>query len=451
MHVVIIGNGIAGITTARTLRKKNSDCRITVISSESRHFYSRTALMYIYMGHMKYEHTKPYEDWFWEKNRIDLCFDHVEKIQFENKLLQLRSGQSMTYDKLVIAAGSVSTRHDWPGQEADGVISLYGLQDLKLLEKYSSTTKRAVIVGGGLIGIELAEMLRTRNIEVTYLVRETYFRGNLMPAEEGKMITDHIRLDHHIDLRVNTELKQIYSDSHGRVEAIETSGAEIIPCQLLGIAVGVKPNVAFLKDSGLEIDSGILVNELLETNVPDVYACGDCIQHRKSPRGRKAVEQVWYSGRMMGECLGETLAGINTPYRPGVWFNSAKFFDIEYQTYGEVPAKLRQDKSDFYWQHHEKKVALHFVFQKESSVFTGINSFGIRLRHAVMERWINERKTIEYVLTHFRDAWFEPEFHKNYSPEIIAAFNQKTGSNLKVEAKSWKRILSHIKSATYGH
>lgn len=450
MHVVIIGNGIAGITCARTLRKHHSACRITVISSESQHFYSRTALMYIYMGHMKYEHTKPYEDWFWEKNRIDLCFDHVDSIQFENKSLLLHSGQEISYDKLVIATGSVPNRFEWPGQEAEGVISLYGLQDLELLEKYSTDTNRAVIAGGGLIGIELAEMLRTRNIEVTYLVREPHFWANILPQEEGQMINKHIRLDHHIDLKLNSELKQIFSNSNGRVEAIETLSGEKIPCQLVGLTVGVRPNVDFLRNSEIEIDKGIMVNEFLETNIPDVYACGDCVQHIKPPVGRKAVEQVWYTGRMMGECLGETLSGKRTAYVPGVWFNSAKFFDIEYQTYGDVPAQPTSEQSDFYWQHPTKYAALHFVYEKESGVIKGINSFGIRLRHAVLEQWIKDHKTVDYILMHFEDAWFEPEFHKNYTQEIITAFNQKTGAQLKAHKKSWQRILSNIKKANYG-
>jgi NADH dehydrogenase FAD-containing subunit len=84
-NIVIIGNGISGVTCARHIRKKDESAQITIISGETDHFFSRTALMYIYMGHMKYEHTKPYEDWFWEKNRIDLKRAWVEKIDFEKK------------------------------------------------------------------------------------------------------------------------------------------------------------------------------------------------------------------------------------------------------------------------------------------------------------------------------------------------------------------------------
>src|SRR5882762_3667308 len=171
MHIVIIGNGIAGITTARNVRKL-SDHEITVISSESKHFFSRTALMYVYMGHMKYEHIKPYEDWFWEKNRINLVFDHVENIVFENKECWLSSGKNISYDKLVIASGSKPNTIGINFSKIKGAQGLYSLQDLQLLEENSKNIKRAVIVGGGLIGVEMAEMLHTRNIPVTFLVME---------------------------------------------------------------------------------------------------------------------------------------------------------------------------------------------------------------------------------------------------------------------------------------
>ena len=130
MRVAIVGNGISGITAARTIRKMNAACSITVISSETKYFFSRTALMYIYMGHMKFEHTKPYEDDFWKKNRIDLIQDFVTDINFENKSLNLKEKGSFSYDKLLIASGSKSNKFGWPCQDFKGVQGLYSYQDL---------------------------------------------------------------------------------------------------------------------------------------------------------------------------------------------------------------------------------------------------------------------------------------------------------------------------------
>lgn len=229
-HIVIIGNGIAGVTAARHIRKL-SDKKITIVSAESKYFFSRTALMYVYMGHMKFEHTQPYENLFWKKNRIELAHGYVTKVNTEEKLLQIDGAPSLSYDKLIIATGSKPNKFGWPGQDFDGVQGLYSKQDLELLEENAPNNKvckRAVIVGGGLIGIELAEMLRTRNIPVTFLVRETSFWNGVLPQGESEMINEHIR-EHHIDLRLGSSLKEIVPDENGRAKSvvIEETGKKL--------------------------------------------------------------------------------------------------------------------------------------------------------------------------------------------------------------------------------
>ncbi|NNE54680.1 MAG: NAD(P)/FAD-dependent oxidoreductase, partial [Flavobacteriales bacterium] len=378
-HIVIIGNGISGITAARHLRKR-SDNRITVISAETDHFFSRTALMYIYMGHMKYEHTKPYEDDFWENNRIELLRDLVQSIDYDNKLLKLKDGEDLAYDKLILAVGSKPNKFGWPGQDLDGVQGLYSYQDLQNLERITHaplskpedrTVSRAVIVGGGLIGVELAEMLLTRDIPVTFLVRENRFWGNVLPEQEGELVARHMR-EHHVDLHFETELKEILSDENGRCRAVITTEGKEIKCQVVGLTAGVSPNIDFLKNSDLKTDRGIIVNRMLETNIDDVYAIGDCAQFSDPPEGRRSIEQVWYTGRMMGETIARTLTGQPTEYAPGFWFNSAKFFDIEYQTYGTVSGELQEGQEEFYWEHVDGKMCIHLIWESNTRKFTGI-------------------------------------------------------------------------------
>ncbi len=190
-HVVIIGNGVAGITAARHIRRI-SDKKITVISAESEYFFSRTALMYVYMGQLKWQHLKPYEDWFWDENRIELKLAHVEKIEPASKMLFLRGEEKMSYDKLILATGSVPRFLGWEGENLKGVQGLVTKQDLELLEENSRNCKNAVIVGGGLIGVELAEMLHTRNIPVTMLIREKAFWQNVLPLQDAQLISRHV-------------------------------------------------------------------------------------------------------------------------------------------------------------------------------------------------------------------------------------------------------------------
>ena len=143
--IVIIGNGISGITAARHIRKMSDD-DITVISGETDHFFSRTALMYIYMGHMKYEHTKPYEDWFWEKNKIHLVRDYVTEVITDDKKVVLRNKGELHYDILIIGTGSKPNKFGWPGQDLKGVHGLYSYQDLEYMEVYTKNIEKAVIV-----------------------------------------------------------------------------------------------------------------------------------------------------------------------------------------------------------------------------------------------------------------------------------------------------------------
>lgn len=422
-HIVIVGNGIAGITAARHIRKR-ADCRITVISGETDYFFSRTALMYVYMGHMKFEHTQPYENWFWKKNKIELINGWVTGVDFDSKSLSIGENQELRYDKLILATGSTPNKFGWPGQDANGVSGLYSKQDLDYIAEQTKTTKQAVIVGGGLIGVELAEMFHSRGLEVTFLVREKNFWDIVLPEEEAKMINQEI-IEHHIDLRLETELKEIETDSQNQVTAVITNSGERIDCQFVGLTVGVSPNVSWLKESGLEINRGIMVNEYLETNIPDVYAIGDCAEHQKPLTGRRPVEQVWYTGRMMGETLARTITEEKTAYKPGVWFNSAKFFNIEYQTYGQVKPQLETGEEQFVWQSADHKKLLRVVFDEKSMAVLGVNVFGIRMRHEVWDDWIVNHKKINFVMEHLDQANFDPEFYKTHEYDIRDQFNQE--------------------------
>ncbi|MFZ1657690.1 MAG: FAD-dependent oxidoreductase [Flavobacteriales bacterium] len=425
-RIVIIGNGISGITAARHIRKR-SDAKITVVGKESEHFFSRTALMYVYMGHTRFQDIKPYEDHFWEKNRIELKHATVSRIDTSLKRVDLSDGFALEYDKLIIATGSESNMFGWPGQHLPGVQGLYSLQDVEAMEANTKGIQSAVIVGGGLISVEMAEMLRTRNIAVTFLVRENTFWGGILPKQEADLITRHMR-EHGVELRFTTELEEVLAGADGRVRAVRTKSGEELPCGFVGLAVGVHPNIAWLKESAtIKTDKGVLVNEHLETNVPDVFAIGDCVEFHKHPDPqRRNIEQVWYTGRMMGETVARTLTGERSAYDPGIWFNSAKFFDIEYQTYGWVRNKLQDGETEHYWEHPNGKTALHLVWNAESRKFHGVNSFGFRLRHEVFDRWLRENVTVDHVVKHLHKAAFDPEFFERMELAVRASFNAKS-------------------------
>ena len=421
MHVVIIGNGVTGVTAAIRLREKHPDWRITIISGESSYHYSRPALMYIFMGHMSYKSTKPFEDDFWPKNRLDLHRDWVTGIDTDRKRLRLHKSNTLDYDKLLIATGSKSNKFGWPGQDLDGVQSLYDLRDLRTLYENVKTTRHAVIVGGGLIGIELAEMLHSRNIHVTFLVREESFWDNIIPGEESRMINRVIR-DQGIGLKLKTNLKEIVDDGTGRACAVITDKDERIDCELVGLTAGVSPNIDLVKDTKIETNRGVLVDRSFRTSMPEVYAAGDCAEIRTENGDQNLIQQVWYTGRKQGEVVGDVLSGESWSYDPGIWFNSAKFFDLEYQVYGQVNLGI-QDERNLIWEHPNHRHSVRIVYTKEGVI--GLNLMGIRYRHQVCDSWIAERRPVTDVLENLEEANFDPEFYRRYEAEIVGTLTEQ--------------------------
>ena len=399
------------------------------------------------MGHMRYEDTKPYEDWFWEKNKIDLVHSHVDKVEFKSKILLCSDGSEINYDKLIIATGSKSNKFGWPGQDLNAVAGLYSYQDLQNMENYSNGLKRAVVVGGGLIGLEMAEMFHSRHIPVTMIVREDNYWDNVMPKEEAIMISNHI-IEHGIDLRLKSNLQEIIDDGNGRACGIiikETG--ERIDCGYVGLTAGVSPSVDFLKDSALEVNRGIKVDQYLQTNISDVYAIGDCSEHTDPVDGRRPIEAVWYTGRIMGETVAHTISGEKMKYNPGIWFNSAKFLDIEYQVYGDIPREPYDGVESLFWMHEDGKKSVRINFDSDSKAVLGFNLMGIRYRHEVCEKWLADKTHIEEVLPQLALANFDPEFYDSYEEEIINLYNQKYEKSISLQSKrGLDSVISFLKS-----
>lgn len=434
--VVIIGNGITGATAARHIRKLSKNARIRMISSETEYFFSRTALMYIYMGHMTFEDTMPFEPHFWPKNRIELIHDHVTEIDTDNQKLKLAGGESLDYGVLLLATGATYNKFGWPGQDLERVQGLYSYQDLQQLEQASQEgIRHAAIIGGGLIGIEFSEMLHTRGISSTFLVRESGYWGNILPPEESRIV-EHEIAEHHIEVLLQTELAEIHDDGRGRVGGVTTKDGKRIDCDLVALTAGVHPNIDVVQASAVECGAGVLVDRWQRTNIPNVYAAGDCAQLRNPDGSPGRPEQLWYTGRMQAEaaanCIGwqlergvpfEEIPNKAAPYERGIWFNSAKFFNVEYQTYGFVPGKLEAERTHA-WTSPDQKKLVRLVWD-ESGAVTGMNFFGMRFSHPTCEQWLRDKRSAEYITEHLSEACFDPEFYRPDYQGFQASFRER--------------------------
>ncbi|MCP3915744.1 MAG: NAD(P)/FAD-dependent oxidoreductase [bacterium] len=422
VHVAIIGNGITGMTAALRLRELQPDWEISMISGESKFPYSRPALMYVFMGHMRYQDTKPFDDDVWDDQRIELVRDWVTGIDVTGKQLNLHRSGSFGFDKLLIATGSKSNKFGWPGQDLEGVQGLYDLMDLEQLYANVERTKNAMIVGGGLIGIELAEMLHSAGVHVTFLVRESSYWNNILPAQESAIINRLIR-GAGIDLLLETELREIQDDGTGRVGGVVTKDGRALDCQLVGLTAGVSPNTALAEASGIPCGRGVLVDWRLQAQVPNVFAAGDCAEIVKPGEERNLIQQVWYTGKMQGRVAAENLAGGGVEYDPGIWYNSAKFLDLEYHTYGMVFPSAAAENS-VYWEHASGMHCLRLVHDDERRL-VAMDSMGLRMRHEVFEPWIAQRLALREVIDRLAEARFDPEFSAQLEPEIASALRDQ--------------------------
>ena len=402
MHYAIIGNGVAGTTAALALRKRDEQATITLIGGESDYFFSRTALMYAFMDRMTTRDLEPFERKTYDKLRITRRHGWVTDLDADSQILTFKNGPPLPYHRLLLATGSAPNRPAWPGLDAvkEGATHFVSLQDLAECERLTPSTKRAVVVGGGLIGVELAECLAHHGVAVDFLVREPWYWPAALSAEEGALVAEEVAR-HRVKLRLDEEVAAVQSDPGGRVSGIRTGKGEEIPCRMLGMCIGVRPSIDWLKKTKTPpaLGRGIQVSPDFSTTLPNVWSAGDCAEF---PHLGGLVEQIWYSAKRQGELAARAMLGDSVDYRPPLFHNSAKFFELEYTTAGQMRG------ASFFWRAPGRRASIRI--SHESGAVTGFSMLGSRWDHTRFETWIHERRSLDYVLANLRQAQFDVEF-----------------------------------------
>ena len=406
MRYVIVGNGVAGINAAHTIRQRDRECQITIVSYESDHFFSRTALMYVACGQLSERCIEPYERDHYKQMRFDRVRDKVSSIDSANKTLVLESGDRLNYDKLIIASGSVPIKIPWPGSDLDGIGHFVLWSDMEWMIERTKTARKAIVVGGGLIGIESVEVLLRAGIETTFLIREDFYWPIALDQVEGTMIAEHMR-HHGCDLRLQTEIKEIRGET-GTLTSVLTNKGDIVQCDMLVVCVGVRPQTDWLESSGLKLDErgGIIVDDKLKTNLPDVWAAGDCTSVVWF-NGVRRPEQLWYTSRDQGIAAGLNAAGDSRQYKRGTFYNSAKFFDIEYTTAGLVNFNL-DGEQNWFMREGKANCTVRITYLPDSTV-AGFNMLGRRWDHRLLVQWVEEKRSLDWVIEHLSEALFDEE------------------------------------------
>jgi NAD(P)H-nitrite reductase large subunit len=334
MKFVIIGSGVAGIAAIEAIRSVDAVGEVVMIGDDPHGFYSRPGLAYYLTGELHDKALFPRTADDYRKMNFRYVNGWVTKILRDQHTLELDGQASLSYDRLLIAVGAQALPLEVPGANLEGVLKLDHMEDAKHILKYARRGKTAVVVGGGITALELAEGLLSRGMKVHYLLRGDRYWSNVLDEQESKII-EHRLQEEGVELHHHAEVIEV-TGKNNRVSGVRLLDGKTLKCDLVAYAIGIRARVDLAKQAGLAIDRGILVNEYLQTNDPDIFAAGDVAQAYDPATGRSVLDSLWGPARQQGYTAGLNMAGKKTAYIKSPPFNVTRLAGLTTTIIGMV-------------------------------------------------------------------------------------------------------------------
>lgn len=303
---IILGNGAAGHYAAEAIRKRDRTGTITMISNEPYRTYNRPMLTKSIMAGLNEEQIAVEDASWYEENHIYQILGHeVVKIDPEAKEVHLDDGSKYHYTKLIYALGSECFIPPIKGADKDGVIAIRRLSDTKKVAEKLKETKHAVVIGGGVLGLEAAWELKKSRCEVTVLELAPVLMGRQLDKTAGEMLK---KISEGQGIQIHTGVQIEAIEGGEKAEGVRLADGTVIPAELVIVSCGVRANTALAKEAGIATDRAVIVNEKMETNIPDIYACGDCAQYEGINYA------IWPQAVEEGKTAGAQAAGDDNTY-----------------------------------------------------------------------------------------------------------------------------------------
>jgi NAD(P)H-nitrite reductase large subunit len=318
-RVLIIGNGAAGLSCAETFRSLDPSARILILTDEPHPFYSRPGIAYLLTGAIPENQLFARTLDEYRRLGIGLAYGRAIRLVPDRHEVRLNDGRRMNYDTLLLATGSRAVLPDIPGTDLKGVVTFDTLEDARRLIRMAKSARRAVVVGGGITAVELAEGLASRGVETHCFLRKDRYWGQVLDPDESSLVEEGLAT-HGIVLHRYTVLDRVIG-RRGRVDAVTTKSGLVLPCQIVAFAVGLRPRLELAQATGIATDRGILVDEYFRTSKPDIFAAGDVAQVYDPRTGEHQLNSLWSSAIEQGRAAGVNLAGQAKPHERGVPFN----------------------------------------------------------------------------------------------------------------------------------
>jgi len=340
IEYLIIGNSAGGIGAVEAIREVDKTGPIAIIADESYPAYSRPLISeYLAEGRpLKKMLFRPVD--FYQRNNIQTWLgSKVERLNTDTHTVGLDDGRRITWRKLLLATGGLPVIPQIKGIDLNGVFTFTTLDEAKAIDRFLSRLPkrpvRAVVIGGGLIGVSVTEALVKRGVEVIIVEMQERVLKTILDEETSALAEEALKRAG-VEIITGHTVTKVSSSSAGDVTGVTLDDSRPIPCNLVILAIGVKPRTGLVSNTGITVNRGIVVNCHMATSSPDVYACGDVAEAYDFIYDENRLTPIWPNACLGGRVAGFNMAGVPTEYPGGTAMNSLKYFGLAITSSGMV-------------------------------------------------------------------------------------------------------------------
>jgi NAD(P)H-nitrite reductase large subunit len=331
---LLIGTGVAAISALEAIRSVDERGEVSVVGEDPHGYYSRPGLAYYLTGELEESLLFPYQKADFARLNARFYRARAVRILPAEREVELEGGARLPYDKLLIATGAQAIPLNVPGANLAGVHKLDNLADARALLAQARRGRPALVTGGGITALELAEGLAARGMKVHYVFRSERYWPAVLDETESRLIESLLRREG-MTLYPKTELTEILG-KNGKATGARLSDGKVIQADLIAYAIGIAPRSGLAREAGIACERGILVNERMETSLPDIYAAGDVAQAYDPAAGKHVLDSLWTPAREQGRAAGLNMAGQPMAYVKSIPFNVTRLAGLTVTIIGAV-------------------------------------------------------------------------------------------------------------------
>ena len=386
---VIIGNSAAGIAAVEAIRQKDKTSKVMVISDEDYSSYCRCLISYYLAGEVKEDKVLYKPETFYKENNIELLLNKkVLRVDPKKNRINLEDKNQLNYDCLLIATGASPKFPEIAGIKKRGVFGFRTIKDAKDIEGLLPVTKAASVLGGGLIGLKAAYALKKRNIEVKVIIKSRQALSQMLDYEAAVLVQERLE-ENGIELVLGQDVTEIIGN--GDIKAVKLDSGKVLGSSIVIVGKGVSANMDIIKETEIKVNKGIIANNLLQTNITNIYTAGDVCESFDLTLGKYSVNALWPIAVEQGKIAGANMAGENIHYEGSLGINSIEFFGLAVISLGIY--KVRDEEKNLFEElkYLDTKARLYKKLVLKDNILVGVILVGDIKNSGVFLRLIRER------------------------------------------------------------